>query len=221
MSITKPKLAKEKKSWYPIIAPPMFREMVLGETPVYDPKEMIGKRVMHNLMNLTNDVKRQNVNITFEVTDVKDNKGLTSVVAFTMIPSSIKRLVRRRSDRVDISFACETQDSKIVRIKPLLVTRGNTTSVILRKLHRLAADQVLRQVKRLTYEGLLNDLITYKFQSELRARLMKTYPLKSCEIRSLVIADASENVRKIELAPEPVKEAEQPAPEQQATQESS
>ena len=219
MSVKNQKLQKGKKMWLPIIAPVMFKEMIIGETPVYEASEMMGKRLSHNLMNLTNDVKRQNTNVTFEVTEVKDNKGLTSVVAFTMVPSSVKRMVRRRSDRVDLSFACETADGKVVRIKPLLVTRGNTTSVIQRKLYRIAFDYVLRQVKRLTFEGLLNDLISFKFQSEMRARLTKTYPLKSCEIRSLVIADASENVRKVELAPEPAKEAEQPVQEP-ATQES-
>src|SRR3989338_7988432 len=202
MAVQKQKLQKGKKSWRQIVAPKMFNEMALGETLGYTPEEMLGKRVVYNLMNLTKDVKRQNIVITFEVTGIQDGKGTTSVIAYTMVPSSVKRLVRRRSDRVDISFACETADGKIVRIKPLLVTRGNTTTVILRKLNRIASDYVLRQVKRLTYEGLLNDLISYKFQSEMRARLSKTYPLKSCEIRSLIIADASENVRKVELAPE-------------------
>ncbi len=169
-------------------------------------------------MNLTNDVKRQNITISFQVVDAQDGRGITAVVGYTMIPSSIKRLVRRRSDRVDISFACETADGKVVRIKPLLVTRGNTTTVILRKLNRIASDYVLRQVKRLTYEGLLNDLISYKFQSEMRARLGKIFPLKSCEIRALVISDEAEKVRKVELAPEPAKEIAQPQQAPPATE---
>ncbi len=219
MAAGKQKLMRGKKTWHQIIAPKMFREMVLGETLVYEPKEMLGKRVVQNLMNLTQDVKRQNVAVTFEVTEIKENKGVGSVVSFTMIPSSIKRLVRRRSDRVDISFACETADGLVVRIKPILVTRGNTTSVILRKLHHYAADYALKAVKRVTYEGLLNDLISFKFQSEMRQKLAKIYPLKSCEVRSLVVADATENVRKIVLPLEPPA-AVQPVQEQQQTQES-
>lgn len=224
MAVQKQKLQKGKKSWHQMVAPKMFNEMALGETMAYTPEEMLGKRIVHNLMNLTKDVKRQNIVITFEVTGIQGGKGVTSVIAYTMVPSSVKRLVRRRSDRVDISFACETADGRIVRIKPLLVTRGNTTSVILRKLHHHAADYALKAVKRLTYEGLLNELVSYKFQAEMRQKLAKIFPLKSCEIRSLVLGDAAENVRRIELQPanrEPQQEQapEQPQ-EQQATQES-
>src|SRR3989338_1268172 len=226
MAVQKQKLQKGKKSWRQIVAPKMFNEMALGETLGYTPEEMLGKRVVYNLMNLTKDVKRQNIVITFEVTGIQDGKGTTSVIAYTMVPSSVKRLVRRRSDRVDISFACETADGRIVRIKPLLVTRGNTTSVLLRKLHHYAADYALKAVKRISYEQLLNDLVSYKFQAEMRQKLAKIFPLKSCEIRSLVLGDAAEKVRRIELQPEPANREPQQeqAPEQpqgqQATQES-
>ncbi len=220
--MAKPQAAvKGKKAWYPLIAPAMFRGMLLGETAVYDPQHMLGKKVDASLMNLTGDIKRQNIIVSLQVTEVKDNKGMTSVVGFTMVPGSVKRMVRRRSDRVDISFACETADNKIVRIKPLLVTRGNTTSVILRKIHHIAKDFVLKQVKRLTYEQLLGDLVSYKFQMELRGRITKTYPLKTCDIRSLVLGDASENVIKVELPPEaPVEPSPEPQPPQEQQTES-
>ena len=216
--MAKPQAAvKGKKAWYPLVAPAMFRGVILGETAVYDPQQMIGKVVDANLMNLTGDIKRQNITVSFQVTEVKDNKGMTSLVGFTMVPGSVKRMVRRRSDRVDMSFACETADNVVVRIKPLLVTRGNTTSVILRKIHHHARDLVLKQVKRLTYEQLLNDLISYKFQSEIRQKISKIYPLKTCDIRSLVLGDASENVIKVELPPEqPAEPATQEAVQESA-----
>ena len=50
--MAKPKVAK--KEWYPIIAPKIFKGVVIGETVVYDPDKMIGKSMSENLMNLTN-----------------------------------------------------------------------------------------------------------------------------------------------------------------------
>ncbi len=200
---------KGKKSWHPIVAPEMFKGFLLGETAVYDPNQMIGKKIDFNLMNLTGDIKRQNINVAFQVVEVKDGKGITAIVGLTMVPGSVKRMVRRRSDRVDMSFACETGDGQIVRIKPLLVTRGNTTSVILRKLHHHAKDFVLKQVKRLSYDQLLHDLVSYKFQMEMRSKIAKVYPLKTCDVRSLVLGDSSEKVIKVVL---PVEQPAEPAP---------
>ena len=56
----------KKKNWYQIVAPKIFNGAMLGETIVYDQNAMVGKTVTQNLMNLTNDSKRQNVNIKFE-----------------------------------------------------------------------------------------------------------------------------------------------------------
>jgi ribosomal protein S3AE len=68
---------------------------------------------------------------------------------------------------------------------------------------------VLKQVKRLSYDQLLHDLVSYKFQMEMRAKIAKVYPLKTCDIRSLVLGDSSEKVIKVEL---PVEQPSEPAP---------
>ena len=57
----------KKKQWYQIVAPNQFDNVTLGETLVAEPKAMLGKTLTHNLMNLTNDTKKQNINIHFKV----------------------------------------------------------------------------------------------------------------------------------------------------------
>ncbi|MBI3035503.1 hypothetical protein HYY71_04210 [Candidatus Woesearchaeota archaeon] len=102
----------KKKQWYPIIAPKQFDNVVLGETLVYEPGLMLGKTLSHSLMNLTNDMKRQNVNIHFKVVEIEGDKAKTSIIGYQIIPSSVKRFVRRASEKMDISFACETADNQ-------------------------------------------------------------------------------------------------------------
>ena len=77
-----------KKEWYPILAPKIFHNEVLGETPVYDTQQMIGKTITKNLMNLTNDVKRQNINIGFKIVGVQNGKAITDIVGYYMVQSS-------------------------------------------------------------------------------------------------------------------------------------
>ena len=55
-------MARFKKQWYHIVAPKQFDEVVIGETLVGEPSAMLGKTLSHSLMNLANDVKRQNIN---------------------------------------------------------------------------------------------------------------------------------------------------------------
>jgi len=93
-----------KKEWYPILAPKIFQNVVLGETHVYEPEQMVGKCLTKNLMSLTNDVKRQNININFKVVNVQNGKGLTDIIGYYMVQSSIKRLIRKNIEKISMSF---------------------------------------------------------------------------------------------------------------------
>src|SRR3989338_9841714 len=94
----------KKKQWYPILAPKQFDNVVIGETLVAEPSAMIGKTLSHSLMNLTNDVRRQNVNIHFKIVEVEGDKAKTNITGYEIVPSSVKRFVRRNSEKMGTSF---------------------------------------------------------------------------------------------------------------------
>ncbi len=178
-----------RKEWYPIIAPKLFQNAVLGETYVYEPQEMIGKGVVSNLMGLTNDIKRQNINILFRINSVDNGKALTDIIGYNMINSSIKRLVRRNVEKIDMSFSCKTSDSKTLQVKPLLIARAATKGSIAAKIRRIAKDSLIRYISSVTYDTFVNDLVSHKVQTSLRSELNKVYPLRICEIRYMGIVD--------------------------------
>lgn len=175
----------KKKQWYQLVAPKQFGEIVLGETLVGDAQAMLGKTLSHNLMNLTNDPKRQNININFKIIDVQNNKGLTSIIGYEILPSSVKRFVRRSNEKMDLSFVCDTADNVFVRVKPLLIARSDVRGSVAARIRNTAAQYLAKAIKKLNYNDLMADIISHKLQSEMKAALNKIYPLKICEIRYL------------------------------------
>ncbi len=173
----------KKKQWYPIIAPKQFDNVVLGETLVYEPGLMLGKTLSHSLMNLTNDMKRQNVNIHFKVVEIEGDKAKTSIIGYQIIPSSVKRFVRRASEKMDISFACETADNVFIRVKPLVITKSDVKGSVAAKLRNSIISFLAKTIKKMTYDEFINDLISHKMQAVMRENLSSIYPLKVCEIR--------------------------------------
>ncbi len=176
-----------KKEWYPIVAPKIFGNVVLGETYVYDPEQMVGKGITRNLMGLTNDVKRQNINVSFKVSSVQNGKAFADVISYYMAQSSIKRLVRKGVQKIDMSFSCKTSDNKDLRVKPLLITRGLTTGSVATKIRRIAQEFLVKYISAITYDNLINDLVNHKLQMALKSESNKIYPLRVCEIRSMEI----------------------------------
>jgi len=178
-----------KKEWYPILAPKIFGNVVLGETPAFEPGLMLGKGLTKNLMSLTNDAKRQNININFEIINVQNGKAFTDVVGYYMAQSSIRRLVRRNVEKIDMSFSCKTSDNKNLQVKPILITRSATTGSVAAKIRRNAQDFIVNYIGKITYDNFVNDIVSHKLQSYLKKGLNKIYPLRICEIRSMEIVD--------------------------------
>ena len=71
MPIEKTTIKVKKKKWFEIVAPKLFDERVIGETTALEPDKLIGKPVLINLMALTNDPRKQNVSIKFNIESVK------------------------------------------------------------------------------------------------------------------------------------------------------
>lgn len=173
----------KKKQWFSILAPKQFENAVIGETLVYEPMAMMGKTLTHSLMNLTNDMKRQNVNIHFKVVEIEGDKAKTSIIGYQIVPSSVKRFVRRASEKMDISFTCETADNVFLRINPLVITRSDIKGSIAAKMRGSTVNFLVKAIKKMTYDEFVNDLISHKIQASMRETLNKIYPLRVCEIR--------------------------------------
>ena len=191
-----------KKIWFQIVAPKFFKEDVLGETTAYEQKDLIGKILKINLMALSNDIKKQNINITFKITSVQGNNALTEIIGYEIIPASVRRFAGKSKKRIDMSFVCEIQNKINVRIKPILLikitTKGSVTSILRSETVKFLGSNV----KKMTYEELINSIITRKLQSSLRDALKKIYPVRVCEIRKLSIekkAPANEGAEENEI----------------------
>ncbi|HLC62242.1 MAG TPA: hypothetical protein VJI52_04460 [Candidatus Nanoarchaeia archaeon] len=177
----------KKKQWFNIYAPQQFENTAIGETLIADPQAMLGKTLSHNLMNLTGDPKRQNINIRFKVVEVEGDKGKTKIIGYEIIPSSVKRFVRRNSEKMDLSFACETADNVSLRVKPLVITKADVKGSIAAKMRNSIVQHLIKTIKKMNYNDVLNEVITHKLQASMKETFNKMYPLKVCEIRYLGI----------------------------------
>lgn len=178
-------LAKKKKTWFQIVAPDIFGKSVIGETLVEDSKHMVGKTIQLSLMNLTGDMKKQNISITFAVDSVADGKGHSRIIGYEIAPSSIKRLVRRGRMRVDTSFVCQTKDGMKIRVKPFLLTSHETNKSILTAIRKYATAFIATYFSKYEYDTVLKDIISGKLQAGVKEATHSTYPIKISEIRLL------------------------------------
>ncbi len=186
-----------KKMWYKVTAPKLFNSQVIGELYVENPSKAVGKRVPVNLTELTRDMRQQNINVFFEVNKVSGSKLYTEFVGFEMVPSSLKRMVRRGKRKVDYSFKAETKEGYKLRIKVIMVTIKLTNLSALSGLRKECEKNMKTMLKKMSYDQFVGDLVNHRIQSKLRKMLSKIYPLKMCEIREMNVLGKGTEKKKV------------------------
>lgn len=206
----------KKKRWHKVLAPKLFNEMVIGETPALEPNMLVGRTLKINMMALTGDMKKQNIDVTFEIDRVMGETAYSHIKNFQINPSAVRRFVRRGKNRVDDSFVCVTSDNRKVRIKPFMVTLSKTTNSVLNELRKRAREYFVRTAKGMSYDDLCREIITYNLQKSLRQTVNKIYPVRICDVRVMEIykGDAKRSDEE-EPETEVKKEAEQKKPDEE------
>ncbi|MDA1196353.1 MAG: hypothetical protein O2779_00110 [Nanoarchaeota archaeon] len=209
----------KRKVWVQVSAPKAFNGGIIGEVPVEDPQLLVGKKISCSGMTLLNDMRKQNMDITFTIDKVAENKATTTLHGYKILANQIRRFVRRGKERVSLSILCKTKDDKVVRIKPIVVPitkiKGSTRAAIIRQTEGIVSEMVASK----TFEQLVQSIINTSFQKDIKKGVHKIYPIKICELGAVYLESEQKTkgkklakARKVEpKEKEIVKEA--PAPE--------
>lgn len=183
------KVSKIKKEWYPIVAPKVFNNQIVGETLVGDASKAIGKKVPVNLSNLTGNMRKQNVQIDLSITSINDQKAQTDVIGYRIVPASMKRMVRRGKNKVETNIEATTSDGKNLHFKVIIITNKLTYLSVQTSLRRAAKENLQRILKKIKFDELVQGLTSNKLQIDLKKLLSKTYPTRICEVKQMKVIE--------------------------------
>jgi len=181
--IKKAILKKKKKKWVTIYASSEFNNIDIGETLVVEQNEVLGKTLEVNLADLTNDIKKQNILLTFAANKIQDQKVVCDIIGYELSPSYVKRVIKRARSKIEDSFLCSTKDDVKVRLKPVILTRSKAKGSILTLLRHKSRDYFVNNVKKQTYNEILADIMSHNLQKGLKEELKKIYPVSLTELR--------------------------------------
>ncbi|MDT7890625.1 MAG: hypothetical protein RQ869_00965 [Candidatus Nanopusillus sp.] len=177
-----------KKVWVDIYAPvEIFNENKIGETPVYkdNVENVIGRTVDLNLAFVLNNFKYQNYKVIFQINKISGLKAYTEVKEIMLYSSYIRRITRKGTSKIEDSFIVKTSDGYEVRIKPLVITRfkaHRSQKTEIRKTYRKYLEEKASSLK---YYELIEKVINYDLQNEIKPTLNKIFPVSNVEIRRI------------------------------------
>lgn len=174
----------KKKRWFNIVAPELFKGQLIGQTYLGDVPEAVGRSVSVNMSTLIGDSSRQNSKATFIITGANGENLQTSFVKFQIVPSALKKMVKRNRSKIDDSYTIKLTDA-VAKFKIIIITKSNARGKIEALLFKVARAWVAMQASRITFEQLLIDSVQKKFTKALQRYLSRIYPVTVCEVRYL------------------------------------
>ena len=175
--------ATAKKRWFQLIAPKIFNDNVIGDIPSFEAKTLIGKSIKINLAILTNDMRKQSTEVRLIISNVEGDKAKTELIGLTVVPTSIKRFVRKGKTRLDQTVKAITNDEKVVTLKILIVARNIIQGSVKASIQKEIKRFIIKKISVLNYGELSESIVFNKLVRELKEKLCKIYPLKICDVR--------------------------------------
>jgi len=173
------------KDWYTLIAPKLFGEKVLGETPVGDPETIKNRVVSISLIHLTNDPSKYYFKFNFKVNDVKGNNALTEFWGFECLRDYISRMVRHGVLRIDNVVDITTKDGKKLRIKTIILTSSKAKKEIEIALRKFVDDKLKKEIPKMDLDSFIKKVLDNSIKRSVINEGSKIYPIYKFEMRKV------------------------------------
>ena len=173
---------RRARQWYKILAPPIFNEAELGETPTNDPSQLIGRVTEATLQEITGDAARTHVKLNFQIDSIDGLTARTKLMGHELTSDYVRRLVRRRRSKMDMACNVTTKDGYTIRIKPMIVTneRIQTTQ---KALMRNTALELVQAEGKYDFNTAMQRAVFGPLAADISAACNRIRPVKRVEIR--------------------------------------
>lgn len=170
------------KSWYEIIAPPVFGGISLGATPADDPDKLIGRVVETTLYDITGDILQVHIKLYFQVIEVKGNKAYTRFKGHELARDYIKSLIRRKSSKIQAIFDVTTKDGYVVRVEAFTLTSYRCKTSQEKTIRKIMIEHISQRAAELTLDEFINEILRGEISNAIAEKARKIHPVRRVEV---------------------------------------
>ena len=175
------------KSWYTLVAPPLFNNKVIGETLVTNPDEVIKRTVFKSLPELGGHPSKYYIKVKFRAKELDGDKIKMEYAGHSCLRDFISQMVRKGAMRIDNRIEVETKDKKKLIIKTIGITLRKTKTTVKSELHKEIEKTIKDVSGKKNFDDIINSIMYDKFQKEVRKKANVIYPLRRFEVRKIEV----------------------------------
>ncbi|RLG18859.1 hypothetical protein DRN75_00580 [Nanoarchaeota archaeon] len=172
---------KKHKTWVKIKAPKVFNEVDLGETPVYENKDVIGRTVEQSVNHLLGTRAKIGQNVRFKVVNVKGDEAETQIESF-FLSRIFAMQIPRRSSKVELVKDLKTKDNVKIRVKMFAITYGRASTTQKKVIRKMMDTQISKIILDMNFEPLILSIISGELQKGIAKSVRKIYPVREVRV---------------------------------------
>ena len=177
------------KEWYKVLAPRMFNEIEIGETPSADPEFLIGRTSEVTVQDLTGDFSKMHIKLKFKVTNIDGHSAKTTFIGHDLTSDYVRRLTRRKKTKTDHVVDVRTTDNFTIRIKPMSIAEKRIQTAQEEAMRQIMGETLVKLGTEKTLSEIVKMIVSGDMAKELARACRCVIPVKRIEVRkSEVIA---------------------------------
>ncbi len=149
----------KKKKWFTVYAPKLFDQKEIGETVAEKPETLQGRIIKINVRTLTGNPKKQHITLFFKIKDVQGLKAYTKVLGHEINPNFLKRVIRRRTSKMETNQVLELKDGEKTRVKAVVVSGRKLTKIKETAVRKIMMEKIAYASKKKDFDDFLNEMI--------------------------------------------------------------
>lgn len=170
------------KKWFSVLAPPAFNNAVLAQTPGEDPENLMNRVVNVSARELTGNIKKNQLMLHFRVNNVQGLNAYTQFDGIEVQPGSVRRLVRRRSSKIESVDDVTCKDGITAHIKSVALCAHKVSGPRRAIIRTMMHDEIKTLAAAHDYEALLNQFVTGDHGNAIMAKIRKIAPMKRVDV---------------------------------------
>jgi len=206
------------KEWYKVLAPRMFNEIEIGESPAADPKMLIGRTSEVTVQDLMGDFSKMHIKLRFKITSVDGLNAKTSFIGHDLTSDYVRRLTRRKKTKTDHVVDIVTKDGFKIRVKTMSVAERRIQTTQEEALRRIIGETLVKMGQEMGVSDIVKSVVSGDMSKDLAKACRVIIPIKRIEIRRTEVTEAGEgepeSIVEEPVAEEPPAEEEQPETEE-------
>ncbi len=172
----------KKKIWYSIFTPDEFEKREIAQTVAEKPEMVMGRILIASVAEISRQPRMSHIALKFKVNNVQTQKAFTTIVGFAMQDSYIRRIVRRRSSKIELVSDIITKDNQKAHVKVVTISGQKVTQAQATSIRKIMQEELEKAAKAREFKVLVQEFIFGNVASAIVKRAKKVASIKRTEI---------------------------------------